>query len=74
MPLKSRICSSLSAPKNFLGNIFFLEKIFVLDQLVKKYIISIRVWGWTILFRYWLQELFKLYAKERQTEGLFQLL
>ena len=37
MPMKSRIFSSLSAHKNFLGNIFFLEKLFVLDQLVKRY-------------------------------------
>ena len=37
MPVKSRIFSSLSAHKNFLGNIFFLEKIFALDQLVTRY-------------------------------------
>ena len=37
MAMKSRIFSSLSAHKNFLGNIFFLEKLFVLDQPVKRY-------------------------------------
>ena len=37
MTMKSRIFSSLSAHKSFLGNIFFLEKLFVLDQLVKRY-------------------------------------
>ena len=37
MAMKSRIFSSLSAHKNFLGTIFFLEKLFVLDQPVKRY-------------------------------------